>query len=155
MKILKVTIPCFILIAVLLFWVGLSDVESANLWPNNRGELCWKNLVTGAIVKLAVTRTVGKHYLVHGTITNNPGDIDEYIQCLNGNAEIINGQVIMHFSTSGFDAAEVYVSSGRAEFDLATLWGVAEGIFTSYDKSSNTFSATFDAPHELELITCQ
>ena len=75
MKILKVTIPCFILIAVLLFWVGLSDVESANLWPNNRGELCWKNLVTGAIVKLALTRTVVKHYLVHVTITNNQGDI--------------------------------------------------------------------------------
>jgi hypothetical protein len=140
--------------AVLLCWVGLSDVESANLWPNKSGELCWRNLNTGATVKLAVTRTVGRHYLVHGAITNDPGGPNEYIQCLNGNAEIINGQVIMHYNTSGFDANEAYVASGRVEFDLIDLHGWAEGVFISCDKNSGICSARYDGQYELEYISC-
>lgn len=154
MKILKVLVPCFILMSALLCWVGLSDVESANLWPNNRGELCWE-ADSGAILTLAITRTVGQHYLVHGTITNNPGTQEEYIQCVNGNAEIINNQVIMHFSTSGFDVNEVYVSSGRAELELATLNGYAEGIFISRAKtSSGEDEIRVDDPRVFWLISC-
>ena len=139
MKIFKVTLISVVAVVLLLSWIGLRDAESANLWPNKAGELSWLTS-THAIVNLAVVNTYKKHYIVHGTITEDDG----YVRCLNGNAEIVGGSVIMHGSTSGIWGNELIGSIGMVELDLNTLHGESEGLTIKYDKATSLGEVDYD-----------
>ena len=139
MKILKVTFISILAVVLLLSWIGLRDAESANLWPNKQGERSWITN-TGATIKLAIVKTYKGHYIVHGTIT----EYDGYVRCLNGNAEIVGGNVIMHGSTSGIWGDELIGSIGMVELDLNTLNGDSEGLTIKYDKGLNVGEVDYD-----------
>ena len=117
MKILKVTFISILAVVLLLSWIGLRDAESANLWPNKQGERSWITN-TGATIKLAIVKTYKGHYIVHGTIT----EYDGYVRCLNGNAEIVGGNVIMHGSTSGIWGDELIGSIGMVNTMLMSVF---------------------------------
>ena len=138
MKYFRVALPGLIIMVAFLCWVGLSDADSANLWPKKQGELCWSvsppsgNTTT---VKLAIVRTFKDHYIVHGTITEILGSVP-YVRCLNGNAEIVGSNVIMHGSTSGlYNGNELIGGVGFVELRLSDLYGFSEGINMWYDTS--------------------
>lgn len=139
MKTLRVTLLSILAAVLVLGWIGLKDAESANLWPNKQGELSWLTS-TGATIKLAVVKTFKGHYIVHGTIT----EYDGYVRCLNGNAEIVNGTVIMHGSTSGIWGDELIGSIGMVELNLNTLNGESEGLKITYDKAAGTGEVDYD-----------
>ncbi len=115
-----------IVIAAILFcW--LNSVQAGpNLWPSNKGEICLTNDSNGELVSLAVMRTVGKHYIVHGRSETTDGSIT----LINGNAEIIGGKILIHFSGSGYNTSqdEVHGGSGWVELDANTLMGWYRGI---------------------------
>ena len=139
MKICKATLISIVAVVLLLGWVGIRDAESANLWPNKQGELSWLTS-TNATIKLAVVKTFKGYYIVHGTIT----EWDGYVRCLNGNAEIVNGKVIMHGSTSGIWGDELIGAIGMVELNLNTLDGQSEGLTIKYDKATSTGTVDYD-----------
>jgi len=156
MKFFRVVLPGVIILVAFICWVGLSDADSANLWPNKHGELCWSVTPpsgTLTTVKLAVVRTVGDHYIVHGTITENG-----YIRCVNGNAEIVGNKVIMSGSTSGiYNGIELIGGIGLVELDLSTLNGFSEGINMWYDVSTGKGdwgTIKYDGVVTWTLISC-
>jgi hypothetical protein len=139
MKIIRVSFIGVVAVVMLIGWLGLEKAESANLWPNKAGELSWITN-TNAIIDLAVVKTYKNHYIVHGTIT----EADGYVRCINGNAEIVGGSVIMHGSTSGFWDPELIGSIGHVELDLTTLNGESEGLTIKYDKNAQTGVVEYD-----------
>ena len=139
MKIVRVSFIGVAAVVLLIGWLGLEKAESANLWPNKAGELSWLTN-TDAIIDLAVVKTYKNHYIVHGTITEDDG----YVRCINGNAEIVNGSVIMHGSTSGIWGTELIGSIGHVELDLTTLNGESEGLTISYDKGTSQGEVKYD-----------
>jgi hypothetical protein len=162
MKFIKAAIPGLIITVAFFCWVGLSSVDSADLWPNKHGELCWKVYPPSSpfdptMVKLAVVRTFNDHYLVHGTVTETEGST-EYVRCINGNAEIVNGKVIMHGSTAVlYPNGHLIGGLGLVELNLSTLNGWSEGINIWYDTSSgpgNTGEVKYDGIALWELIDC-
>jgi hypothetical protein len=147
MKFFKVVLPGVIIAVAFFCWLGLSDADSANLWPNKHGELCWEvtpPMGTQTIVKLAVVRTVGDHYIVHGTITETLITGEEYVRCLNGNAEIVDNKVIIHGSTSGIYGTELIGALGMVELELSTLNGFSEGLQMWCDVSSGLCEVKYD-----------
>jgi len=120
----------------------------SDLWPKNKGEVCWTT--NGEIVRLAVVRTLNNHYLIHGTITE-AGHKDTLI---NGNAEIIGDEVMMHTTLSWARVDEVNTYSGIVTLDLTTLNGTYEGLSNYYVKSSGETGISYDGPHNLNYIPC-
>ena len=166
MKLLKVALPVLIIAVALMCWVGLSDADSADLWPNKSGELCWDifkedppgTLVQIATVKLAIVRTFKDHYIVHGTITENG-----YIRCLNGNAEVVDNIVIMHGNTSGIypqddpqvSPHELIGGMGLVELRLSDLGGTSLGIDMWYDTDiAGSGEVKHDGPRYWQLTQC-
>ena len=139
MKNFKMTLISVVAVVLLLSWIGLRDAESANLWPNKAGELSWLTS-TDAIITLAVVKTYKGHYIVHGTITEDDG----YVRCLNGNAEIVGNNMIMHGSTSGIWGDELIGSIGMVELNLTTLNGQSEGLTIKYDKAGGIGEVDYD-----------
>jgi hypothetical protein len=159
MKFFRVALPGLIIVVALLCWIGLSDADSANLWPNKQGELCWSLSPPsgyGTTVQLAIVRTFKDHYIVHGTITEElPGG--DYVRCLNGNAEIVGGDVIMHGSTAGIYGDELIGGMGYVTLNLNDLGGTSMGISMWYDISTgpgDAGSVKYDGPVSWTLTQC-
>jgi len=139
-------------IAFVFFIFSPATVSFAgqSLWPNNKGELCWdvyiwdeveeKEICTG-LVKLAVMKTVGDHYIVHGTNTEAAG-----AQLANGNAEIIDDDsILINVSSAGLTPdTEVRGFMGLVVLDADTLNGTVEGIGVNYDTVGGSGKFSYD-----------
>ena len=113
-----------------IFVLGLNPLFAGpSPWPQSKGELCWINDSNDEVIRLAVVRTVGNNYLVHGMATK--GDL-ETTSLVNGNAVRIGNQILMHFSASGANLdstdPEVHGALGRVIFDATTLDGQVVAI---------------------------
>lgn len=154
MKKFKVAIPCFVILAVVFGWIGISDSNSATNWPSNSGVLRW-SADTGAVVELVVAKILKEHYLVYGTITQ-----DGTIQLVNGNAVISNGEVLMHLTTSGFDSNpepdRAFGALSTVKLDLSNLNGEANGVFIEAEEDigqpSPEFRVRYDGPIVLTYL---
>ena len=92
------------------------------------GEFCWYEAASDSTLKLAITHMGGSHYLVHGRITEASGTVLP----VNGNAETVGDEVIMHFSSSGSSTNDFWTSQDRMIIDLQTLDILSiESIFTN------------------------
>jgi hypothetical protein len=158
MKIWKVAVPGLIIAVAFMCWIGLSDADSAQKWPKNSGELCWDLQPPSGdptTVTLAIVRTVKDHYIVHGTITENPDTAEEYVRCLDGNAEIVGNYVIMHGTTAGLYGDELIGGMGIVKLDINTLGGSSEGIHMWYDTSTAApGQVKYDGPVTWVLSNC-
>ena len=159
MKFFRVAIPGLIVVVALLCWFGLSDADSASLWPNKQDELCWTLYPpsgTPTIVKLAIVRTYKEHYIVHGTITEFFSS-GPYVRCINGNAEIVDSEVIMHGSTAGIYGDELIGGMGIVTLNLNDLNGASIGIQMWYDMSygpGDMGTVKYDGPVDWVLTSC-
>lgn len=116
----------FIFMALIIFF-GFNTVQAGpGLWPSAKGEICLYNFDNQEHVSLAVIRTVGQHYLVHGMSTDPEGNIT----VLTGNAEIVGNKILMHITGSGYDQSqdEVHGLLGFVELNAITLKGWFVGI---------------------------
>jgi hypothetical protein len=145
MKILRFAVISFFIVFGLLVLAGGSSVEAATYF----GEFCWQD-VGGGIARLAITDMGNGHLLVNGRHT----EISGIVQAVNGNAEIVGTQVIMHITTSGFDAGEVRGFLGNIVLDLPSLNGTIEGVNVNYEKPAGPGGITYDGVQTLTFISC-
>ena len=115
--------------AIFLLWCN-SVYAGPSLWPSNKGELCFNNNTNGEFVRLAVMRTIGNNYIVHGFVT---GGQNTNNSLFNGNAIVDGDKILMHVSVSGHkgninSVEEVYGSIGRVELNASDLTGWVVGI---------------------------
>jgi hypothetical protein len=145
MKIFRFPVISFFIVFGLLVLAGGSSVEAATYL----GEYCWQD-VDGGIARLAITNMGNEHYLVNGRHTETSG----LVQVVNGNAEIVGAQVIIHITTSTFDANEVKGFLGTMVLDLPGLDGTLEGVDVSYEKPAGPGAVTYDGVQTLTFISC-
>lgn len=141
MKILRFAVISFFILFGLLVLASSSSVEAA--------EFCWED-VDGGIARLEITHVGNGHYIVNGRHTDGSG----IVQAVNGNAEIVGTQLIMHITTSGFDGSEVRGFLGTGVFDLPGLNGTMEGINVSYEKPAGPPGVTYDGVQVLNRVPC-
>lgn len=104
----------------------------------------------GGIAKLAITRIGDGHYLVNGRHTDTSGNVE----AINGNAEIVGTQVIMHITTSSFDMDEVRGFLATLVLDLSDLNGTMEGVNVYYDKPAGSGGVSCDGRMTLTRVPC-
>ena len=141
MKNFRLTVIGFFMLFGLLILAINSSVEAA--------EYCWSD-ADGGIAKLEITHVGNGHYIVNGRHTEASGEVQAVI----GSAEIVGSQVIMHFSTSGFDANEVRGMLATGVFDFPGLNGVVEGVNINYKKPTGPPSVKYDGPQVLTRVPC-
>jgi hypothetical protein len=113
-----------IIIAV-IFLYGTNALHAGpSLWPNSKGEICLSNVDSGEKARLAVMRTVGNHYIIHGIATDSEG----HQTLVNGNAILDGNKVKMHLTGSGHyvtsgSVIEVHGFIGSVVLDAGTLKG--------------------------------
>ena len=146
MKIFRFAVISFFIVLGLLVLVGSSSVQAANYL----GEACWQDS-EGWILRLAITDMGNGHYIVNGRSTYN-GEVE----VVNGNAEVVLGgtKVLIHMTTSGFDATETWSYVGTAVLDIPGLDGFIDGIDTWYDKQGGQSGISWEGQEPLTLIAC-
>ena len=149
MRSCTVVILGFVLTAFLLCSLSPANVEGADLWPKNRGEVCW-DASNGGSVRLFVTNMGKNHYIVNGTHSDPP----DYIVLLNGNAEIIGDRVIMHITSSSSDADTIWGYLSNADLDKATLNGIVDSISYHFVKTDNDRGFEYDGEITLTHTSC-
>ena len=118
--------------------------------PIYLGEFCWQD-PDGGIAKLALTYMGDGHFLVNGRHTETSG----IVQAVNGNAEVVGTEFIMHITTSGSDASEARAFLGTIVLDLATLHGTIEGLGIWYEKPpADIGGISYDGVQTLTFISC-
>jgi len=122
MKVSKAILTGFLLSATCAFRFDTGHAESA--WPNNKGEICLEDTVTGGFARLAVMRIIGNHFTVNGIVTDNEDDTT----LVSGNAEVDGDRILMHLSGSGYGDSEVHGMIGSVQLDAKTLEGFFAGI---------------------------
>ena len=154
MRASRVVTISIVMVAILLYWFN-SVHAGPSLWPNSKGEICLQNVTNGEFVRLAVFRTIGNHYIVHGIVTEGSGNPSLF----NGNAVIDGDKISMHVSSSGYagnintTVDEVYGFVGRVELDKSTLSGRVVGVgFHCEPLALCEFS--YDGVQQLESATC-
>jgi hypothetical protein len=145
MKIYRFAVISFFMVFGLLVLVGSSSVEAAQYL----GEYCWQDS-GGGIARLAITHMGNGHYLVNGRHTDPSG----YVDAVNGNAEVVGSQVIMHITSSGFDVNEVRGFMATIVLDHSSLNGTMEGVNVLYQKPAGPGVISYDGPQTLTFITC-
>jgi hypothetical protein len=117
-----------VVLTVFLFWCN-SVLAGPSLWPSNKGEICLYNTTNGQYARLAVSRTIGNNYIVHGFVTE--GDNPNY-SLFNGNAIADGDKVLIQVTSSGYrgsmdghisNVIETYGSIGRGELNASDLTG--------------------------------
>jgi hypothetical protein len=122
-----------------VFAMTVTSFADQSLWPKNKGELCWDVCdIYGencdSLVKLAVMKTVGNHYIVNGVNIEPDGP-----QLANGNAEIDGDLILINVSSAGLTpGSEVRGFMGLVVLDANTLDGTVEGIGINFDISGST-----------------
>ena len=117
------------LLAIFVCW-STTVQAGPSLWPNNKGEICLQNQGpgpgTGEVARIAVMRTIGNNYIVHGFVTETSGKKT----LVNGNAIIEGDQILMNVTSSGFNetSGEAHGFVGRVELDASTLAGQVMGV---------------------------
>jgi hypothetical protein len=129
MKVYRFLVLSVILLAFLLSWFGISDVEASNLSPRLRGELCWEftdQQGTQGIAKFRVLPIGGGHHIVSGKTTAYDGELN----IVYGNAEIEGNTVLMTLIGSGKekDSTAMWTWIGHVVLDRSTLNGTYESI---------------------------
>ncbi len=145
MKTLRFAVMSFFMLFGLLILGGGSSVKAANYL----GEFCWQD-PEGGIARLAVTDMGDAHFLLHGRHTDTLGNAE----AVNGNAEVVGNQVIIHITSSGFDSGEVRAFWGTIVLDLSDLNGTIEGLNVDYEKPAGPGVITYDGVQTLTFISC-
>lgn len=114
---------------IFTFSLASPSFADPNPWPSNSGILCWEVINGGnpGFVEMAVKRTVGSHYVVSGT---NTEEVEEgvYVKTLfNGNAVVIDDGIMMNISSAGYMADDRHGFIGVLELDQE-LYGTLRGL---------------------------
>ena len=144
MKIFRVALISFFI----LFCLGF---EGHSARAEYLGEYCWQD-DEGGIAKLAITKIGDGHYLVNGRHTDTSGNVEAVI----GNGEVSAGKLIVHITSSSFDADEVRGFLATLVLDLppTNLNGTMEGVDIYYDKSGSIGGVSYDGPVTLTRVPC-
>jgi hypothetical protein len=143
--------------AIFLCWCN-SVHAGPSLWPSNKGEICFNNITNGRFVRLAVFRTIGNNYIIHGFATEGPGNNNSLF---NGNAIVDGNKILMHVSSSGYvgnvnnnvNVDEVYGSIGRVELNTSDLKGWVLSVGFHYESSASC-GFSYDVIQYLEPTSC-
>ena len=116
------------------------------------GQFCWLSPDGEATLMLGITHMGDGHFLVHGKITESTGAV----LAVNGNAEIVGNEAIMHISSSGSIANDFWVTQDRLILDLQTGNGISlEQLCHHVDKFTGEITQSYEAVTEiLPLIPC-
>ena len=144
MKIFRVALISFFI----LFCLGF---EGHSARAEYLGEYCWQD-DEGGIAKLAITKIGDGHYLVNGRHTDTSGNVEAVI----GNGEVAAGKLIVHITSSSFDADEVRGFLATLVLDLppTNLNGTMQGVDIYYDKSGSIGGVSYDGPVTLTRVPC-
>lgn len=121
------------IIAAVFLCLLTSAYAGPGLWPHNKGEICLRLTSgpgTGNVVRMAVMRTVGNHYIIHGTTTEVSGPMSLF----SGNAVVEGDTVSFHVSSGGHftggpaPASGAYGFIDRGELSASTLEGWVVGV---------------------------
>ena len=104
-------VKVFIIISAILYCFGAQQANASEYL----GEFCWGD--ESATMLLAVTHMGDGHYLVYGRITEFGGTVI----AINGNAELVGNEVIMHTSSSGSTADTFWIYEDRITLNLPAL----------------------------------
>lgn len=115
------------------------------------GEFCWQD-PEGGIAQLAITSIGDGHYLVTGRHTDTSGNVEALI----GNGELDPPYLIVHITSSSFDADEVRAFLATLMLDLpaSDLNGIMEGLNLYYDKTTNSRDISYDDTVALTRVPC-
>jgi hypothetical protein len=156
MKASRVVVVGIVMVAIFLCWLN-SVHAGPSLWPNNKGEICLKNNGpgpgTGEFVRMAVMRTIGNHYIVHGFVIELSGNKTLF----NGNAIVDGNWILMNVNSSGSTtASEVHGFVGRVELDASTLtgWVVGVGFHCEEDPATDDCAFGYDGVQQLIPDAC-
>jgi len=144
MKILRFSLIGFFMLFGLLVLANNSSVEAA--------EFCWTD-DEGGRARLEITHVGHGHYSVNGRHT----DISGNVEAVNGNGEVVAGppnQLIIHITSSSFDADEVRAFLATIVLDLPSLNGSMEGLSLYYDKTTTSRGINFDGTITLTRVPC-
>ena len=143
MKILRFSLISFFVLFGLLVLASNSSVEAA--------EFCWTD-GTGGRARLEITHVGHGHYSVNGRHTDDSGNVE----VVNGNGEVVDGQFVMHITSSSFDADEVrsFLATIVLELPATNFNGTLEGLSLYYDKSTGSSGISFDGPITLTRVPC-
>jgi hypothetical protein len=149
MSALRLAIVSILMTFFLMGFVNRAQ-SAPNVWPN-KGEVCIYNQGTGGHVTLAVLRTVGNNFIVHG-YANDSGEIT----LLNGNAILDGNTVYLHVTGSGYDDSqgEVHGVLSYAVMDLDSMDGWTVGIGHHCDET-NPCGLEYEGPQDLIFEPCQ
>jgi len=144
-------------LALIISFVLFALLNSAVCWGfeagsargGYMGEFCWED-DEGGIVQLAITKLGDGHYLINGRHTDTSGNV----QALIGNGEVAAGQLVVHLTTSSFDAGEVWAFLATAVFDLPGLNGIIEGLDVWYEKPAGPPGVGYDGTQTLTKVPC-
>ena len=144
MKIFRVALISFFI----LFCLGF---EGHSARAEYLGEYCLQD-DEGEIAKLAITKIGDGHYLVNGRHTDTSGNVEAVI----GNGEVAAGKLIVHITSSSFDADEVRGFLATLVLDLppTNLNGTMQGVDIYYDKSGSIGGVSYDGPVTLTRVPC-
>jgi hypothetical protein len=152
MRSTRVAMVGIVLMAIAFCWFNTVQAGST-MWPSTKGEICLYNQAANENVRLAVMRTVGTHYIVHGFSESIPPDGS--ISLINGNAEVVGDTIYMHITGSGYDKTqeEAQGGSGWVELDASTLVGFYVGIGNHCN--SLECGQEYESPQSIMIIPCQ
>lgn len=104
---------CAVLIAGIVSLSASLAFADQICWTMNDG---WED--ASFVLKLSVVDAGDAHYLVGGTLTIKFNtDEPDVVELVNGNAEIVDNQVLVHLTSCG-----VLASSTRSELDQGTIF---------------------------------
>jgi hypothetical protein len=149
MKIFRVALISFFILFCLLNSTVTLGFEAGGARGAYMGEYCWQD-DEGGIAKLAITKIGDGHYLVNGRHTDTSGNVEAVI----GNGEVVAGQLIVHLTSSSFDAGEVRAFLATLVLDLPGLNGIIEGVNVYYDKPAGPGGVSYDGTQNLTKVTC-
>jgi len=153
---------CFFLVLVL---VGLLlipflvlDSDAGQVWPKNKGELCWATTREGdtlpsGMARLGITNIFAGHYVVAGVATGTDSDGTPYTNIAHGNAELIGDSIKMTLLVSERDSVAFRAGISHAVLDISTLNGDQENVGWEYYRAPGTITEEFERGF-LTLINC-
>ena len=158
MRTSRVVAVGIVLVAIFLCW--FSTVHAGpSLWPNNKGEICFNNIGygdgtgpgVGEFVRMAVMRTIGNNYIIHGLVIEKEGEKTLF----SGNAIVDGNLILMHVTSSGSRTdGEVHGFVGRVELNAGTLTGVVLGIGLNCDGDPASCTFGYDGAQGLIPAPC-
>ena len=147
MRLFKYLVPCLVIV-LLLSWSGISTTEAAGRWPKKSGWMCWEytNSEGTQTLKFRVSNIGGGQYLLSGK--SGSGDSIGH-----GSAVIKGDSVQMIITYSGKDNESMWIGTGFAVLDKATLNGTWEAIDTDRDYSGGKITTQY-IPGTFISVSC-